>query len=152
MTFRERHVRPLPVAVAAQWQVKRYELTLDGDELAPSLRAAADGMTEKLLAQYPPERGKPEAAFSILHFGEDAVWLNVYMWCHEAIIRCVMASAPTDSPESFSQLDEPLIGCVWELPVLEFERSSWVRNMLLIEPSLTAYLRDRRSAGLVGGP
>lgn len=136
--------------MAGQWPVKRYELTLDGEELSPAVRAAADGATEKMVAPYVPDRDS--AAFSVLHFGEGRVWLNVYMWCHEAIVRCVMASAPKDNPESFEPLDEPLIGCVWELPVLEFERSSWVRNMLLIEPSLNAYLRDRRPEGLVGGP
>ncbi|WP_285750377.1 hypothetical protein [Lentzea sp. NBRC 105346] len=130
--------------------MKRYELTLDGEELPPSLRAAADQMMETMVAPFEPDG--PEGAFSVLHSGEDAVWLNVYMWCQEAIVRCVMASAPQDDPESFEPLKEPLIGCVWELPILEFERSSWVRNMLLIEPSLGAYLRDRRPAGLVGGP
>lgn len=140
------------MAVAAQWQVKRYELTLDGEELPPALRAAADTALEKMLAPLSPTSGAEAAAFSILHFGEDAVWLNAYLWCHEAILQCVMASAPTDSPESFTALSEPFIGCVWELPIVEFERSSWVRNMLMIEPAPAAYLRDRRPAGLVGGP
>jgi hypothetical protein len=140
------------VAVAARWQVKRYELTLDGAELSPGIRASADGMLERMLVEFQPTDGTEAAAFSILHFGEDAVWLNAYLWCNEAILQCTMASAPTDAPESFKRVEEPFIGCVWELPIVEFERSSWVRNMLLIEPSLPAYLRDRRPQGLVGGP
>lgn len=140
------------MAVAAQWQVKRYELTLDGEELSPVIRAAADTALEKTLASFTPTSGSSAAAFSILHFGEDAVWLNAYMWCHETILQCATASAPTSSPEAFTPLAEPFIGCVWELPIVEFERSSWVRNMLMIEPAPAAYLRDRRPAGLIGGP
>lgn len=139
------------MAVAGQWQVKRYELTLDGSELSAVVRAAADHQLEKMVAPYVPDNAD-SAAFSVLHRGEHAVWLNVYMWCHEAIIRCVMASAPLDDPIAFAELDEPLIGCVWELPVLCHERSAWVRHMLMAPSDLASYMADRMFEGPVGAP
>lgn len=138
------------MSVAGQWQVKRYELTLDGSELAAEVRAAADHQMEKMVAPFVPD-DSDSAAFSVLHGGEDAVWLNVYMWCRGAIVRCVMASAPHDDPTAFEALDEPLIGCVWELPVLCHERSAWVRHMM-IDSDLPAYLADRVFEGPVGAP
>jgi hypothetical protein len=46
-----------------------------------------------------------------------------------------------------------LIGCVWELPALVHERSSWVRHGLQPgEPAVDAYLADFLPEGPVGGP
>lgn len=45
------------------------------------------------------------------------------------------------------------IGCIWELPPLEHERSSWVRHVFAPEkPDLASYLADLFPEGKVGGP
>lgn len=145
-------MRPLPVTTAGQWQVKRYELTVDGGDIAPQVKASADAMLAALLVPDPPTPGTPALAFSVLHRGVDAMWLNAYSWCRQVILRCRLASAPLESPLDFTVLSEPMIGCVWELPALVHERSAWVRHILKPEvPDEAGYLADLLPAGPVGG-
>jgi hypothetical protein len=76
-----------------------------------------------------------------------------YAWVHGEIVHSRGASAVLDAPTSFTPLTEPLIGCVWELPALVHERSSWVRHGLRPEhPAVDAYLADVLPEGPVGGP
>jgi hypothetical protein len=146
----ERHLRPLERLAVRGWHVKRYEITVDGQPIPADVVRAADTTIGGLPR---PADNTPPAAFSVLHRGEDAVWLNAYAWCDEAIARCRVASAPLDDPTRFEPIAEPLIGCVWELPVLVHERSAWVRHVLQPQrPDLDGYLADVRQEGAVGLP
>jgi hypothetical protein len=153
MAFVERHLRPLERLAVRGWHVKRYEITVDGQPIPADVVRAADTTTGELLPHEPPADNTPLAAFSVLHRGQDAVWLNAYAWCHEAIAWCRVASAPLDDPTGFEPVAEPLIGCVWELAVLVHERSAWVRHALEPQrPDLDGYLADVRREGAVGLP
>ena len=160
MGFDQRTLRPLPPRQYDGWTVKPYLLSVDGAEISGEVRAGADRLSPSLLpaelahpALAAEQPGTPAVAFSVLHQGKDAIWYNVYSWCYGAILQCRIGYATLDAPAEFTELTEPLIGCVWELPVLAHERSAWVRHVLTPQrPDVAAYLTDVLPAGQVGGP
>jgi hypothetical protein len=153
MGFDERHLLPAGVVTVSGWQVKRYRVTVSGAPIEDAVPAAAEQFLPKLLPAAAGSDDTPRAAFSVLHEGMDAIWLNLYSWVQEAIVHCRAASATLAAPTSFAELAEPLIGCVWELPALVHVRSAWVRHLLQPQrPDLDAYLADWLSAGPVGRP
>lgn len=153
MGFHERHLRSAGVVTASGWQVKQYRVTVREEPIEEPVVAAAEQFLPKLLPSSAASDGTPQVAFSVLHKGEDAVWLNLYSWVQEAIVHCRAANAPLTAPTSFAELPEPLIGCVWELPALVFERSAWVRHLLRPRrPDVHAYLADWLPDGPVGRP
>ncbi|HEV7646693.1 MAG TPA: hypothetical protein VGP26_00880 [Actinophytocola sp.] len=153
MGFDERHLHPAGVVAVSGWQVKQYRVTVAGAPIEEPVLAAAEQFLPKLLPATARSGGTPQVAFSVLHKGVDAIWLNLYAWVQEAILHCRAANAPFAAPTSFAELSEPLIGCVWELPAPAHERSAWVRHLLQPQrPDLDAYFADWLPAGPVGRP
>jgi hypothetical protein len=153
MGFDERYLRPAGVVTVSGWQVKQYRVTVGEDPVEEPVTAAAEQFLPKLLPAAAVVDDTPRVAFSVLHKGMDAIWLNLYSWVQEAIVHCRAANAPLSAPTSFAELAEPLIGCVWELPALAHERSAWVRHLLRPQrPELDAYLADWLPEGPVGRP
>jgi hypothetical protein len=114
---------------------------------------AAQAFLPKLLPSAAATDKTPRVAFSVLHRGVDALWLNLYAWVYGEILHCRAANAPLAGPPAFTPLTEPLIGCVWELPALVHERSAWVRHGLQPDsPAVDAYLADFLPEGPAGRP
>jgi hypothetical protein len=159
MSFSPRHLRFVGSREVRGLHVKRYHVSVDGERIAADIVAAADAFLPELLPA--ADQAHNRAAFSVLHRGEDAVWLLLYTWVWDVIVHCRAASAGgphwdgfdcTDVLTEFRELRHPLIGCIWELPVLVHERAAWVRHVVEPErPDLDAYLGDVRPDGWVGG-
>jgi hypothetical protein len=159
MSFTERQSRPLPAIEANGWTIKPYHVTIGHEPIAPAIAAAAEEFLPKLLPSsltHPSlvneQAESPQYAFAVLHQGVDALWLMLYTWVYQSILHVRGASAQLSDP-AFSELTEPLVGCVWELPALVHERSAWVRHVISPpSPDLAAYEADVLPAGPVGGP
>ena len=153
MGFSERYLRSGGVLPVGDWQVKHYLVTVTETPLDDAVVEAATSFLPKLLPSSAGTDTTPKVAFSVLHKGMDAIWLNLYTWVYGEILHCRAASAAFDTPTVFAPLREPLIGCVWELPALVHERSAWVRHGLQPpEPAVEAYLADFLPEGPVGAP
>lgn len=153
MGFAQRYMTPAGVAQTENWQVKQYLVTVTDTPLDESVVAAARSYLPKLLPTAAATDPTPRVAFSVLHRGVDAIWLNLYAWVYGEILHCRAASSPLTDVPDFTPLTEPLIGCVWELPALVHERSAWVRHGLEPEtPAVEAYLADVLPSAPVGAP
>lgn len=138
--------------------IKRYHVDQPGRPIEPHVERVA----YKALPGLVPAAGDgatPEAGWMVLHRGGDTgAYLNVYSWVWDNVIEFHAMAAgqaavgcPDDDPSNFVPLTKPWIGCVWELAVLEHERSAWVRHMLAPErPDVAAYLGDAMAEGPVG--
>lgn len=158
MPFAEKYLRLPGVIDVAGRSVKRYHVTTVDSDVEDAVQKAAYQFLPRLLA---PRDETPPAAFTVLHRGQgSAVYLNAYSWVWDNVIECHIAAAgvpflgcPDEDPTTFVELARPWIGCVWELPAVEHERSAWVRHMLVSDqPDLSAYLADVPTDRLVGGP
>lgn len=151
MGFSQRFLRSGGVVPVGDWRVKQYLVTVTEQPVDAAVVAAAEAFLPKLLPEATDDT--PQVAFSVLHKGVDAVWLNLYSWVYGEIVHCRAANAGIAAPTAFAPLTQPLIGCVWELPALVHERSAWVRHGLRPEtPDVEAYLADVLPDGPVGGP
>ncbi len=153
MGFSQRFLASGGVVPVGDWRVKQYLVTVTEQPVERAVVVAAEAYLPKLLPAAAASDPTPRVAFSVLHKGVDAVWLNLYAWVYGEIVHCRAAGAGLDAPTAFTPLTEPLIGCVWELPALVHERSAWVRHGLQPEkPDVDAYLADLLPDGPVGGP
>jgi hypothetical protein len=157
MPMPDKYIQSLPVFELAGRYVKPYHITREpGGVLRPDIIEAAYKTAEQLAS--PPDDEMPPASWLILHEGKGATYLCVYDWVWGNAVEGKGAAAGepylgcTDSDEThFVVVTRPLVGCVWELAVLEHERAAWVRHMLTpAEADLAAYLADRPADGPVG--
>lgn len=156
MTFTEKHLLVPPVSSASGRQLKRYEVNLDPAGIDPAIARAAYAFLPSLLPA--PDDGTPPVTFTVLHQTGQGSYLNAYSWVWGNVLHFAGAAAgqpmldcPDDDPTNFVRVHKPWIGCVWELPPLEHERSAWARHILVPEePDLDAYLADSLPPGLVG--
>lgn len=141
----DRPTRFIGVERCRGWQLKHYEITLDGLEVAGEIRDAVGAVVDAHLAGSPHE---PSVGFVILHAGTDAVWMLVDLWQNELLYQALFRAA-LDTPTNFEPVgsDGP-VGCVWELRVISHERGAYVRSKH--EPDepakATAYLSDTDGA------
>lgn len=157
MPFTEKILRSHGLVEIAGRRIKRYHVNGDSSDIEPGIVSSAYAYLPTLL---PSPDTTPPATFTILHRSVQGAYLNAYSWFWDNVIYCRTAAAgvtelgcPDDDPTHWQELAQPLIGCVWELPPLEHERSAWVRHMLAPDvPDLDAYLRDVVADGPVGGP
>jgi hypothetical protein len=69
-------------------------------------------------------------AVVIVHHGQDACWLLVDWWGRESVLHHRLLTAPLPGDGSFHPAPPELAACVWELPLLMFERNAWVETVL----------------------
>jgi hypothetical protein len=157
MPFTEKYLRTPGVVEIAGRLIKRYHVNTVDAEIEDEVREAAYAFVPGLL---PKPDDTPPATFVVLHRGRDAAYVNAYSWVWDNVIECrsgvagiPMLGCEDTDPTNFVALDRPWIGCIWELPPLEHERSAWVRHVFAPEePDLAGYLADMFPAGRVGGP
>ncbi|MCI4066536.1 hypothetical protein MRQ36_29855 [Micromonospora sp. R77] len=157
MAFHDKQLTvPGTVEVAGR-HVKRYHVDQPGRRLEPAVVATAYEFLPRLL---PSSDGHtPPASWSVLHRGADSgAYLLAYTWFWDNVVECRIAVAgqpaldcPDDDPAHFVPMTRPGVGCVWELGVLEHERTAWIRHVLAPDrPDLPGYLADTRAEGPVG--
>lgn len=160
MPFDAKESRSFYGGVVAGRHVKRYEIVTPGLAIDDALRRAATDYLPKLYPDFDDE-STPPVTVMVLHRGAAGTYLNAYSWVWDNVLHCRTAASGDqpflgsygDDPTDFTELTKPLIGCVWELPPVEHERSAWVRHVLEPRtPDLDSYLADRLEDGLVGHP
>jgi hypothetical protein len=144
-TYRTRTVASRPLQVVDGWRVKIYVVTLR----EPFDSEAA---LEKAVARLPewltPPGGEPwhshKIGFLIFHEGEDGIWSLINRWVSDDMLQSVTYYADYREPHFFIRKPAAaFMACVWELPIIAFERDLWVEEILkkAPQPDFDAYLR-----------
>lgn len=145
--YQTRRVAFEALAQFGDWSVKLYSIDSHGRVPPGHVLAAARARLPDLLpdavdggrAETNGQGGAAEGvagadmhgeAFSIVHAGEDAVWLLVFWWTDHCLLHGRMVGASLDRPEEFTlPTPDTLVACTWELAVVQHERDAWVRNV-----------------------
>jgi hypothetical protein len=148
--YEQRAVRPLETWAHDGWLLKVYGLVHRGDVPPSEVVAAAKRTAAETLptpAETPDRYG---VGFLIVHQGQDQRWLLVDWWGYESVLHHRLFVAPLDGEPEFERAPDPLTACVWELPILAFERDAWVETVLSDpkRPDVPAYL-ERRLEGRI---
>jgi hypothetical protein len=156
MGFIDKRLRSLPAITVADRQLKRYHIDQPSRPLDEGVIRAAYAVLPKAV---PPAEVDAVSGWIVLHRGaDDGAYMLVYTWVWDNVVEMHSYSAgqpligcPDTDPTNFVELVKPWIGCVWELAVLEHERSAWVQHVLSPDsPDLAGYLADTHADGPIG--
>jgi hypothetical protein len=156
MGFNEKNVRSLEAITVSDRHLKRYHMDQPSRPLEPEVIEAAYEIVPKLL---PAIDGDPAAGWLVLHRGSDTgAYMVAYSWVWDNVVEVQSYAAgqpaldcPDLDPTNFVEVARSWAGCVWELAVLEHERSAWVKHVLSPDvPDLDGYLSDSAAEGRFG--
>ncbi len=141
--------RPRPFGYLGLWQdgdwaFKAYGIHHRQSEageplIDPAVSKAAQRMVHGLLPQA-AEGDHYGMGYVVLHQGTAGNWLLMQWWAHTDIRCQILARSEPASPERFEVVTRPLMACVWELVVIDFERRAWVETALTGSANRGAYL------------
>ncbi|MEM7522236.1 MAG: hypothetical protein AAF360_00435 [Pseudomonadota bacterium] len=132
--FRRRDVARLPPARGGGWRLKRYAIIADGAEYDRNIVGAAFDEAVRRLPR-PGDIDDPEgnhgAGFQIVHFAEVAVVSPVFYWRWGSVLANIrQMRAPWASPTAFADGVADVVGCIWEMEIVNFEVSAWKETVL----------------------
>ncbi len=140
-TFQPRAITSLPSLSVGGFHIKRYVVAAVPSLFDETRFADAQHKICALLPRVDATRGRPGAAFLILHQGVTGDYAVLSWWDRQNELPTHVWTrhedrwAPARSDEHF---------CVWDLELLWFERNAWVETVLSgapLEPSLADYQR-----------
>lgn len=141
--------RPRAVAYRGIWRAgnirfKIYDLLAEGQAVCADTVAAArwflDGEVLDRVAAMGESNG---LGFVILHPGDLGLTIAAQWWVQGSVLcqhnyrKAYDAEAPMDT------VARPVVGCVWELAILQAEQAAWRATMMRAEPDPAAYLEAR---------
>lgn len=86
-----------------------------------------------------------QVAFLILHEATEGIFSLINTWVGKNMLQTHVYLTKYDKPNSFEKISgDGLFACVWELEVINHERKSWMKHILMQEenPDLEHYLKD----------
>lgn len=132
--FKERNVLGLEAAHGRGWQLKRYAILADGRVFDEEVASAA---TAEALRRLPDAGSLENAAgnhgigFQIIHFAETAVVSPVFYWQWGSVLaRLGQIKAHWEDPTAFNDGVDEIVGCIWEMNVVQHETEAWTSSML----------------------
>jgi len=70
-------------------------------------------------------------AFLILHLGTEGIFSLINWWVGENMLNTHIFLSSYDSPTQFQKISgDGLLPCIWELEVINHEKTAWVENVL----------------------
>lgn len=142
--YRPRSIRFLELWRPDGWLLKLYGIAYKGGLPRAEVVEAARRSAAATLPRPARTRDRYGAGFVVVHDGQDACWLLIDWWGHESVLHQRLLTAPLSAPQEFHPAQRDLTACVWELPLLAFERDAWVSTVLSdAEADVGRYLECR---------
>ncbi len=133
-SYKRRDLLDLPDAAQDGWTLKRYALLAEGKAYSEQSAACA---THAAFDRLPKaghlldESTNHAIGFQIIHFAQVAVVSPVFYWQWGSVLaRASQIRAPWDDPTNFKDGVPEILGCVWEMEVVNFEVTAWKASML----------------------
>jgi hypothetical protein len=145
-----RPIRFLRRERAGAWRLKLYGIALPGREVRGELAEATMELAPSVFPSPARDEGRYGVGYVTVH--DSATFgLALYYWWQSANECHYRAyGSPLDDPTALTKIDDPGVGCVWELAVVDFESRAWLRHVLDNPdgPDLERYLDDHFAADL----
>lgn len=147
--YRPRPILALPTIENSGWHLKRYAILADGRTFDDAIATAA---AEEALRRLPKpgslndETGNQGVAFQIVHFAEVAVVSPIFYWQWGSVLAHLdQMRASWDAPTEFGDGAKEVVGCIWEMNIVQFEVETWATQLLggtkSTDDGLTTYLQ-----------
>lgn len=144
--YATRRVEPLETWSIDGWTLKIYGIAFQRSAPRAELVAEAKRAARETLPP-PDSPGVYGIGFIIVHDGQDGGRALVDWWTEGEILFQRLFGRAHDNEPLMLRYDGAL-ACVWELPILAFERDHWVRDVLSHPdaPEVDRYLSRTLSA------
>jgi hypothetical protein len=124
------------------WRLKLYGIALPGRE---PRREFVDAVMELAPDVFPsPAQTDDRYGVGFVTAHDSVIGgLALYYWWQAANECHYRAFAsPHDEPGALAKIEDPGVGCVWELEIVDFERRAWLKDVLANPdgPDLDRYL------------
>jgi hypothetical protein len=144
--YARRSVRFLELSERDGWKVKVYGISAKNERPNQALVEASKEIAYKRLPLPAVAPNRYGLGVLIVHEGVDANYVLVDWWVNECILQNHVYTSELNDPSAFEYISPTgMTVCVWELPVLAFERDAWVNNILssAARPNVEGYLSQR---------
>jgi hypothetical protein len=142
--YEPRHVRFIRREDVDGWRLKLYGIALNGKDPDPEFVEATRDLAASVLPQ-PSTDDRYGIGFATAHDATSLYIALIYWWESENELHQRIYVSPKDEPIAFTQVEHQPAGCVWELAVVDFERRSWLEDVLAHPngPDVERYLERR---------
>lgn len=141
--------QPRHVSDVGNWQVsghhfKIYGLTATGQTVSTAICATAKHFVETDVQPEIVRMGDSNnTGFVIIHPGALGLSISAHWWVQGSVLCQAFFRQLYDEDTPIDHTSRPVIGCVWELAIINAEQQAWRRDMMQAKPDLSAYLASR---------
>jgi hypothetical protein len=145
-----RPIRFLRRERAGAWRLKLYGIALPGQQVRGELADAAMELAPSVFPSPARDDGRYGIGFVTVHDAATFCFALYYWWESANECRYRAYASPRDDPTALAKIEEPGVGCVWELAVVDFESRAWLEHVLDNPdgPDFDRYLGQHHSADL----
>lgn len=131
-SYQPRKIEFNKTASVNDWRVKVYTITNHASfESKMALENAIARLPEWL--EKPRRLNLPtcNAAFLIVHEACNGIWSLINCWISGGMLQSATYYTSFEQPDEFALLPkEGFMACVWEMPIIAFERDLWVEHIM----------------------
>jgi len=130
-TYKAREIRFLELWESYPWRVRVYGITYPGRAMPDTeMMETAKVIAFNRLSKLAPDEHHG-VAFAIIHMARGADFVLLDWWTWENVLQQAIFTCPPGKPSQLTDITSSgLVGCVWELQVVNFERLAWIQHVL----------------------
>ncbi|MFL1895205.1 hypothetical protein ACJRPK_05850 [Aquimarina sp. 2-A2] len=144
--YKTRKINFIELINVNDWKIKIYTISQNGDFRQD---AFYQNVIEKLPKWLAIDNGfdssNDKIGFLILHRGKEGIFSVINWWVGKNMLNTNVYLTESTKPDRFKKISgNGIVACVWELEIINHERTSWLNNILKKEPipSFEIYLED----------
>ncbi|MEO1139852.1 MAG: hypothetical protein AAFW87_10390 [Pseudomonadota bacterium] len=141
--------RPRAVAHRGIWDVggvrfKVHDLLADGQVVSGDTVAITQQFLKTEVLKRVADMGESNGlGFVILHPGDLGLSIAAQWWAQGSVLCQHIYRKTYDGDAPLDTIARPVVGCVWELAIIQAEQAAWRATMMQAKPDPEAYLAAR---------
>lgn len=125
-------------------QIKAYGLLAEGKKITDEMLSKARlFLREDVLPRVAAEGEDNGLGFVIIHPGDLGISISAHWWIQGSVLCQHIHRQLYDAKDPMDTVTRPVVGCVWELALINAEQEIWRETMMRVEPDRGGYLTSR---------
>ncbi len=140
---------PRSVSDLGNWEsqsltIKAYGLTADGQALgSDAINTAKRFIDDDVTKRVAQMDDSNTLGFVIVHVGDLGTTIAAHWWVQGSVLCQHIFRQLHDDAAPMDTVTRPVIGCVWELALINAEQEAWRKHMMTPAPDRAGYIAER---------
>lgn len=144
--YRPRAVSMHGVRSVGPLEMKIYGLCAEGQMVTDEMMSrCVEVLKTEVLPQVAATDDSNDLGFVIVHPGEMGLSISAHWWIQGCVLCQHFFRQTYGNQQPIAPHPRPVIGCVWELALVNAEQEAWRETMMIGAPKRSAYLGRRPS-------